>query len=69
MVVHFKSSSRYDSTPEMQTEARRMRSAQAEVVSKWVDSLLTHGKEQDVLLSAIVMTSRNVPKILLLRHW
>lgn len=50
MVVHFKSSSRYDSTPEMQTEARRMRSAQAEVASKWVDSLLTHGKEQDVFI-------------------
>ncbi len=50
MVIHFKSSSRYDSTPEMQTEARRMRSAQAEVASKWVDSMLVHGKEQDVFI-------------------
>lgn len=50
MVIHFKSSSRYDSTPEMQTEARRMRSAQAEVASKWVDSLLAGGKEQDIFI-------------------
>ncbi|MBK9250057.1 MAG: endonuclease/exonuclease/phosphatase family protein [Ignavibacteria bacterium] len=50
MIVHFKSSSRYDSTPEMQSEARRMRTAQAEVASMWVDSLLTDPKEQDIFI-------------------
>ncbi len=50
MVVHLKSSSRYDSTPEMQTAARSTRIAQVEICSKWVDSSLNASKEQDLFI-------------------
>jgi len=50
MVVHLKSSSRYDSTEELQQRARELRQRQAEQLARWVDSLLHAGPEQDVLL-------------------
>lgn len=50
MVVHFKSSSRADSTPELKKEAVLNRIEQAEVVAKWVDSLLANGKEKDIMI-------------------
>jgi endonuclease/exonuclease/phosphatase family metal-dependent hydrolase len=50
MSVHFKSTSRYDSTAEMRTEARQLRFEQAEAVSRWADSVLKSGKEQDLVI-------------------
>ncbi len=50
MVVHFKSTSRYDDTPEKKLESYRIRSDQAEVVDNWVDSVLAAGSEDDVII-------------------
>ncbi|HCN05099.1 MAG TPA: hypothetical protein DIS79_05710 [Bacteroidetes bacterium] len=50
MVVHLKSTSRYDSTPALRDQSRIDRSAQAEVVSRWVDSTAKAGKETDILI-------------------
>lgn len=50
MVVHLKSSSRYDSTIEMQTAARTTRTVQVEKCARWVDSTLKTSKEQDLFI-------------------
>jgi predicted extracellular nuclease len=50
MTVHFKSTSRYDSTAEMRTEARQLRMEQAEAVSRWADSLFKNGREKDLII-------------------
>ncbi|HYF03149.1 MAG TPA: endonuclease/exonuclease/phosphatase family protein [Patescibacteria group bacterium] len=50
MSVHFKSTSRYDSTAEMRREARQLRFEQARAVSLWADSLLKNGKEHDLII-------------------
>ncbi len=50
MVVHFKSTSRYDSTAEMKDLSRLYRSEQAEIASLWVDSVLAEGKENDIFI-------------------
>lgn len=50
MVVHFKSSSRFDSTEALKIQARQMRYKQSEIASLWVDSLLQHTKEKDLFI-------------------
>lgn len=50
MIVHLKSTSRYDSTTEMVEESRQVRTKQAEVIRAWVDSV-TSGPEKDVIIT------------------
>lgn len=50
MVVHLKSSSRYDSTEDLRRAAIEQRRKQAAVLAAWVDSLLSHGRERDILI-------------------
>lgn len=50
MVVHFKSTSRYDSTAEMKEESRVVRRLQAERVRDWVRNTLAEGVENDVFI-------------------
>lgn len=50
MVVHLKSTSRYDSTNALREESRVVRAQQADVLRAWVDSTLRSGKEADVLI-------------------
>ncbi len=50
MVVHFKSTSRYDKGEEGKKRSRGIRRKQAEVVNHWADSLLTNGSEKDLII-------------------
>lgn len=50
MVLHLKSTSRADSTPQLKEEAILNRSLQAVKVSEWADSILANGKEKDILV-------------------
>lgn len=51
MVVHLKSTSRFDSTQQMREESRLIRSRQAAVIQSWADSVLSIGGEQDVIVT------------------
>lgn len=50
MVVHFKSTSRWDSTDQMRQESYRLRKLQAAALNIWVDSVLTNTNEDDIIL-------------------
>jgi len=50
MVVHFKSTSRYDSTDELQDLSRQLRRKQAAALSLWVDSVLNTSNEKDIII-------------------
>ncbi|MFH1049503.1 MAG: endonuclease/exonuclease/phosphatase family protein [bacterium] len=50
MVVHFKSTSRYDSTDELEEQSRILRSQQAEALSSWIDSTLGISTEKDLII-------------------
>lgn len=50
MVVHLKSTSRFDSTNQLRELAREIRSQQASALRRWSDSLLTTGAEKDILI-------------------
>ncbi len=50
MVVHFKSTSRYDSTAQMKEESRVVRRQQAEKVRDWVQEVVSRSAEKDVIL-------------------
>ena len=50
MVVHFKSTSRYDSTADMKEQSRVVRRQQAEKVREWVQEVTAKGGEKDVIL-------------------
>lgn len=50
MVVHFKSTSSFDNTPELRTESFQLRQQQAKVLRKWADSLVNSGAEQDIIV-------------------
>ncbi|MDW8271724.1 MAG: endonuclease/exonuclease/phosphatase family protein [Bacteroidota bacterium] len=50
MVVHLKSSSRYDSTDELRRQAIEQRRQQAAILRRWADSVLQNSREQDVLI-------------------
>ncbi|MBC8124275.1 MAG: hypothetical protein H7X70_00955, partial [Candidatus Kapabacteria bacterium] len=50
MVVHLKSTSRYDSTNQMRDESRVMRGRQIEMLRSWSDSLISLGPEKDIMI-------------------
>jgi endonuclease/exonuclease/phosphatase family metal-dependent hydrolase len=50
MVVHFKSTSRYDSTDALRQESIRIRNEQARIASNWADSVMNSGSEKDVFI-------------------
>jgi endonuclease/exonuclease/phosphatase family metal-dependent hydrolase len=50
MVVHLKSTSRYDSTQEMRFASYDMRKSQAIVLKKWADSISINSREKDILI-------------------
>ena len=50
MSVHFKSTSRYDSTDELRIESRNMRTEQSKRALSWMDSILQLGNEQDLFI-------------------
>ncbi len=50
MVVHFKSTSRWDDTPQKKAESRIIRRNQAKVVENWVDTRLQNGSEKDIVI-------------------
>jgi endonuclease/exonuclease/phosphatase family metal-dependent hydrolase len=50
MVVHFKSTSRWDSTDEMRRRSFEIRSEQSEMLDNWADSVLALGGEEDIIL-------------------
>jgi len=50
LVVHFKSTSRFDDTPEKRQASIETRAKQSEIVSRFVDSLLTSVTEQDIII-------------------
>ncbi|MBX3042854.1 MAG: endonuclease/exonuclease/phosphatase family protein [Candidatus Kapabacteria bacterium] len=50
MVVHLKSTSRYDSTQEMRFASYDMRKQQAEVLRNWADSIVNNSTEQDIII-------------------
>ena len=50
MIVHLKSTSRYDNTEEKRAAALETRQLQAAALSKWVDSCLKANKEQDYII-------------------
>ncbi|MBK9182980.1 MAG: hypothetical protein IPM83_07630 [Ignavibacteria bacterium] len=50
MVVHLKSTSRYDSTNQMRDDSRVMRSEQVGLLRAWSDSIIAAGKERDVMI-------------------
>ncbi len=50
MDVHLKSTSRYDSTQDLKEQSREMRLQQAQILSYWADSVLSSGKEKDLII-------------------
>ncbi len=50
MVVHLKSTSRYDSTAELRDESLRLRFQQTQVLTQWLDKKISEGKEQDLFI-------------------
>lgn len=50
MVVHFKSTSRYDNTPEKKAMSYKLRGQQASVVNAWADSVLSLKGEEDIFI-------------------
>ncbi len=50
MVVHFKSTSRFDSTDEMKFESYELRYKQALVLDKWVENTLNTSNEKDLII-------------------
>jgi len=50
MVVHLKSTSRYDSTDAMRLESYDMRKKQAEILKNWADSVVKNGSEKDIMI-------------------
>lgn len=51
MVVHLKSSSRYDSTEELRRRAIEQRRQQAAILARWADSVLQHSTEKDIIIA------------------
>ncbi len=50
LVVHFKATSRFDDTKEKVEQSRILRMKQAQVVSDWVDSILSQKDEEDLFI-------------------
>ncbi len=50
MVLHFKSTSRYDSTDELQKLSRELRAKQSFALNHWIDSTLSISTEKDLII-------------------
>jgi predicted extracellular nuclease len=50
MSVHFKSTSRFDSTDEMRIESRRIRREQSQKAMAWIDSIKSNNIDQDIFI-------------------
>ena len=50
MVVHFKSTSRFDSTAEMREDSRAVRRQQAEKVRDWAQEIIAKNGEKDIIV-------------------
>lgn len=50
MVVHFKSTSRYDSTDEMRSRSYELRKLQSTQLNNWIDSLSNNTNEKDYII-------------------
>lgn len=50
MVVHFKSTSQYENTAQKVEDSRELRLKQSTRLSYWVDSVLSSGKESDIII-------------------
>jgi len=50
MIVHLKSTSRYDDTPEKRLESYDLRRQQAEITSFWIDSVIKNSAEKDLIV-------------------
>ena len=50
MVVHLKSTSRYDSTNQLRDESRQIRTEQVALLKRWSDSVIAAGNERDVII-------------------
>lgn len=50
MVVHLKSTSRYDSTEQLRDLSIQQRRQQAQILATWIDSVLAAGSERDILV-------------------
>lgn len=50
MNVHFKSTSRYDDTPEKKELSYKIRRKQAEIANNWADSVLQQSAEKDIFI-------------------
>ena len=50
MIVHFKSTSRYDSTEYLEEKSRQLRAEQAKVLNNWIDSMLNFSSEKDIFV-------------------
>lgn len=71
LCVHLKSTSRYDSTPAMANESRELRTQQAEVLSRFADSVLKSGKQENVIIAGDFNdfpTRRNNPTLNVLKN-
>lgn len=51
MVVHLKSTSHWDNTPEKKIKSRELRLQQAQKISFWADSILGLNKEMDLIIT------------------
>ncbi|OGU12049.1 MAG: hypothetical protein A2475_11875 [Ignavibacteria bacterium RIFOXYC2_FULL_35_21] len=50
LVVHLKSTSRYDSTAELEQYSRKLRKQQSGIISFWADSILSLKTEKDIII-------------------
>lgn len=50
MIVHFKSTSHYDDTPEKKEDSYYIRTLQAEKTVLWADSVIKNSKEKDIII-------------------
>ncbi len=50
LIVHLKSTSRYDSTAELEQYSRELRKQQADIISYWADSVLSRKSEKDIII-------------------
>ncbi|TAL70881.1 MAG: hypothetical protein EPN82_00840 [Bacteroidetes bacterium] len=50
LVVHLKSTSRYDSTAELEQYSRELRNQQAELINYWADSIISLKTEKDIII-------------------
>lgn len=50
MIVHLKSTSSHDDTPELKQKSFEIRKSQVNLISHWIDSCMVHSKEKDYII-------------------